>query len=125
MKNLKVMILAFGILGIVSMFIPTQGFTLFSLFKLLGTGQLVIMLLAFGLPAAMGGLALSKPPIQKWQAGVALAGFALASYKLEVWKIFKDFGGLFKVVPMLLIVVAAIGGLVVSILALAKPETAN
>jgi len=121
-KNLKVLILVFGILGIVSMFIPTQGFTLFSLFKLMGTGQLVLMLLAFALPAAMGGMAMSKPPMQKWQAGVAAAGFALACVKLEVWKVFGELGALFKVFPMLLIVVAAIGGVIVSILALTKSE---
>jgi hypothetical protein len=121
-KNLKVLILVFGILGIVSMFIPTHGFTLFSLFKLVGTGQLALMLIAFALPAAMGGMAMSKPPLQKWQSGVALAGFALACVKLEVWKIFKDFGGLFKVLPMLLIVVAAIGGVIVAALSLAKGD---
>jgi hypothetical protein len=121
-KNLKLLILVFGILGIVSMFVPSHGFTLFSLFKLVGTGQLAIMLIAFALPAAMGGMAMAKPPLQKWQAAVATAGFALASFKLEIWKIFKDFGGLFKMIPMLLIVVACIGGLVVSIMALAKGE---
>jgi hypothetical protein len=121
-KNLKMLILVFGILGVVSMFIPTHGMTLFSLFKLMGTGQMALMLIAFILPAAMGGMAMSKPPMQKWQSGVAAAGFALACVKLEVWKIFKDFGGLFKVVPMLLIVVAAIGGLVVSVMSIAKSE---
>lgn len=122
MKNLKVLILAFGILGIVAMFIPMQGFTLFSLFKLIGMGQLVIMLAAFGVPVAMGAMAMSKPPMQKWQAGVALAGFGLGAFKLEVWKVFGELGALFKMVPMLLIVVAAIGGVVVSALALAKGE---
>jgi len=121
-KNLKVLILVFGILGIVSMFIPTHGFTLFSLFKLMGTGQLALMFISFALPAAMGGMAVAKPPIQKWQAGVAAAGFALACVKLRIWEAFKDLGGLFKVFPMLLIFIAAVGGLVVSIMALAKGE---
>ena len=122
MKNSKVLILVFGILGIVSMFIPMHGFTLFSLFKLAGTGQLALMVLSFGLPAAMGAMATAKPPMQKWQAGVALAGFALACVKLEIWKVLPHIGELFKAFPMLLIVIAAIGGLVVSILGLAKGD---
>jgi hypothetical protein len=123
-KNLKMLMLVFGILGIVSMFIPTHGMTLFSLFKLLGTGQLVIMLAAFALPAAMGGMAVSKPPLQRWQSIVALLGSALACWKLEIWKTLAHIGELFKALPMLLIVVAAVGGLVVAILSLAKAEQA-
>jgi hypothetical protein len=121
-KNLKVLILVFGILGIISMFIPVHGFTLFSLFKLMGTGQLALMVLSFGLPAAMGGMAVAKPPMQKWQGGVALAGFALGCVKLRVWEALGHFGELTKMFPMLLIVIAAIGGVVVSILSLVKGE---
>ena len=111
-------VLAFGVLGLLSMFIPSHGMTLFSLFKLVSGGQLVIMLLVFAIPAVMGVL-MVKGPAQKWQAGVALAGFALACVKLEIWKTLPHIGELAKVFPMLLIVVAAIGGLVASIMALA------
>ena len=121
MKNAKIGVLAFGVLGLISMFIPTQGITLFSLFKLISSGQLVIMLLAFGLPAAMGAL-MVKGPAQKWQGGVAAAGFALACVKLEVWKAIPHIGELTKMFPMLLIVLAAIGGLVASIIALTAKE---
>lgn len=121
MKNLKLGVLVFGVLGLISMFIPTQGMTLFSLFKLIGAGQLVIMLLSFGLPAAMGAL-MVKGPAQKWQGGVAAAGFALACVKLEVWKAVAHIGELTKMFPMLLIVVAAIGGLVTAILSLTAKE---
>lgn len=118
----KKLILAFGVLGIVSMFIPTNGFMLFSLFKLIGTGQLVIMLAAFGVPVAMAAMAMSKPPMQKWQTGVSLACFGLGAFKLEVWKVLPHIGELFKMIPMLLIVVAAIGGVIVSIMGLVKGE---
>lgn len=119
---MKKLILAFGVLGLAAMFIPTNGFMLFSLFKMLGMGQLVIMLAAFAIPVAMGAMAMSKPPMQKWQAGVALAAFGLGAFKLEVWKVIAHIGELFKVIPMFLIVVAAIGGVVVSIMALVKGE---
>ncbi len=94
---------------------------MFSLFKLISTGQLVIMLLAFGLPAVMGAL-MMKGPVQKWQAGVAAAGFALGCVKLEVWKAVAHIGELTKMFPMLLIVIAAIGGLVASIISLTAKE---
>jgi hypothetical protein len=120
-KNSKVGVLAFGVLGLISMFIPTHGMTLFSLFKLVGSGQLVLMLLSFGLPAAMGAM-MMKGPAQKWQAGVAAAGFALACVKLEIWKTVPHIGELVKIFPMLLIVIAAIGGLVASIISLTAKE---
>ena len=121
MKNSKIGVLAFGVLGLISMFIPTHGMTLFSLFKLISTGQLVIMLLAFGIPTVMGAL-MMKGPAQKWQGGVAAAGFALACVKLEVWKAIAHMGELAKMFPMLLIVVAAIGGVVFSIISLTAKE---
>jgi hypothetical protein len=120
-KNSKIGVLAFGVLGIIAMFIPSHGMSLFSLLKLISKGQLVIMLLAFGLPAVMGAL-MVKGPAQKWQGGVAAAGFALASYKLEIWKAIAHIGDLVKAFPMLLIVLAAIGGLVASILTLTAKE---
>lgn len=121
MKNLKIGILVCGVLGILSMFIPKEGMTLFSLFKLLGGAQLGIMLAAFGLPTAMGAMAL-KGPMQKWQAGVAAAGFGLASFKLEVWKALPHIGDLVKFFPMLLIVLSAVVGLILSIVVLVKGE---
>ncbi len=121
MKNTKIGVLAFGVLGLLSMFIPTHGMTLFSLFKLAGSGQVGIMLAAFAIPAVMGAL-MVKGPVQKWQGGVAAAGFLLACWKLEVWKAIAHVGELAKVFPMLLIVIAAIGGLVFSVLSLTAKE---
>lgn len=118
----KKLIVAFGALGIISMFIPMSGMMLFSLFKLIGMGQLIIMLAAFGVPLALGFMAISKPPLQKWQAGVSAACFGLGCFKLEVWKVLPHIGELVKMFPMLLIVVAAIGGLVVSIMGIVKGE---
>jgi hypothetical protein len=120
-KNSKIGVLAFGVLGLLAMFIPSHGVSLFTILKAFSKGQLVIMLVAFGLPTVMGAL-MMKGPVQKWQAGVAAAGFALASYKLEVWKAIAHVGELVKVLPTLLIVLAAIGGLVASIISLTAKE---
>ena len=120
MKNAKIGVLAFGVLGLLSMFIPSHGFTLFSLFKLAGSGQLILMLAAFALPAVMGGMMMKGA--QKWQAGVAAAGFLLGCIKLEVWKALPHIGELAKMFPMLLIVLSAIAGLVCAIVALTAKE---
>lgn len=121
MKNTKIGVLAFGVLGLLSMFIPTQGMTLFSLFKLAGSGQVALMLVSFAVPAVMGAMML-KGPAQKWQGGVAAAGFALGCVKLRVWEMLPHMGELFKVFPMLLIVLSAIAGLVFAILSLTAKE---
>jgi hypothetical protein len=121
---MKKLILAFGVLGVVAMFIPMGGGmpSMFSMLKAFAMGQLVIMLVAFALPAAMGAMAMSKPPLQKWQAGVALAGFGLAAWKLQIWTWLSHIGEAVKSIPTLLFMVAVIGGVIASIMALVKSE---
>lgn len=121
MKNMKVLILVFGILGVISLFIPTEGFTMFAFLKLAGMGYLVPVLGGFVLAAVMGGMGLAKPPMQQWQAGAAAAGFAMVFVRLKFWQMLKGIGD----APLSgkLLIVAVLGGLIVSILALAKPES--
>jgi len=121
MKNMKVLILVFGILGVISLFIPMEGFTLFAALKAGGMGDLIPILGGFVLAAVMGGMGLAKPPMQQWQAGAAAAGFALIFVKGKMWHVLD----MFKLpgIPFKLLAVACIGGLIVSILALAKPES--
>lgn len=120
MKNMKVLILVFGILGVISLFIPSGGFTTFALLKALGMSYLVPVLGGFVLAAVMGGMGLAKPPMQQWQAGAAAAGFAMVFVRFKFWQIFKGIGD--APISMKLMIVAVLGGLVVSIIALAKPE---
>jgi hypothetical protein len=86
-KNLKVLILLFGVMGIVSMFLPMgEGMpSLFSLAMEYDKVQLILMLAAFGVPAAVGAMGLAKPPAQAWHGIAALAGFALGAVKLRIW----------------------------------------
>ncbi len=120
MKNMKVLILVFGILGAISLFIPMDGFTMFAFLKMAGMGYLVPVLGGFVLAAVMGAMGLAKPPMQQWQAGAAAAGFALVFIRMKMWQ------GLGKIMdsplPAKLMIVAVFGGLICSILALAKPE---
>lgn len=122
MKNMKVLILVFGILGVISLFIPTDGFTMFALLKLGGTVPFLLPVLGgFVLAAVMGGMGLAKPPMQQWQAGAAAAGFAIVFVRLKFWQMIKGIGD----APLSgkLLIVAVLGGLIVSIIALAKPES--
>src|SRR5262245_36699951 len=114
------LILVFGVLGLVSLFIPSQGFTMFAFLRLAGMGYVVPVLGGFIAAIAMGAMAMKKPPLLQWQAGVAAAGFALVFVRLEFWRMLKGIGD----APLggKLLIVSVLGGLVVSILAIAKKE---
>lgn len=116
---MKKLILAFGALGLVSMFIPTHGVMMISAFKAAGMLHLVLMLAAFAIPVAVAAAAKSFQPIH---AIAALAGFGLACVKLEVWRLLPEIGALTSILPLFLMVIAAVGGAIVSIIAVAKPE---
>jgi len=121
MKNMKVLILVFAILGVVSLFIPMDGgFTMFAALKAMGVGQLALILGGFVVAAVMAGMGLAKPPMQQWQAGVALAGFGLVFIKGRMWNLADAFRA---PLPMKLMAIAVIGGLIFSIIALVKPES--
>ncbi|MDB4963756.1 MAG: hypothetical protein JWP01_3755 [Myxococcales bacterium] len=122
MKNLKVVILICGILGLVSMFLPMgSGMpSMFSIFMEFDKFQLILMLAAFGVPTAVAAMGLAKPPAQAWHGIAALAGFALAAVKTRIW---SSIGHIMDA-PMSgkLMLIATIVGLVVAIMAVVKPE---
>jgi hypothetical protein len=118
---MKKLILAFGALGLVSMFIPTHGVMLISAFKAAGMLHLILMLAAFLIPLGVAASAKSFQPIH---AIVALGGFVIACVKLEVWSLLPHIGALTEIFPLFLMVIAATAGAIVSIIAVAKPERA-
>ncbi|MGN6103938.1 MAG: hypothetical protein ACTHU0_02430 [Kofleriaceae bacterium] len=122
MRNLKVVVLVFGIVGLISMFLPLgDGMpSMFKLFMEFDKVQLLLMLAAFGIPTAVGAIGLAKPPFKQVHAGLAVAGFGLASFKMEIWKAISHIGA--APLSAKLMLIAAAGGLIVSILALVKPE---
>jgi len=121
-KNLKVVILVFGILGLVSMFLPMGGGmpSMFSIFMEFDKFQLILMLAAFGVPTAVCAMGLAKPPAQAWHGIAALAGFALAAVKTRIW---SSIGQIMDA-PLSgkLMLVAVVGGVITSIMAVVKPE---
>jgi hypothetical protein len=120
MKNIKFGVLAFGVLGILSLFIPMEGFTLFSMLKATSMVDLVIILVGFGVPIAVGVMGMSKP-FKVPMAAAALVGFGLIAVKSKIWTTLPhimDLPGIgFK-----LFIVAQVGGIVCAAIALAKPE---
>lgn len=117
MRNLKVLILVFGALGLLALLLHIDH--LKSLFEHEPV-EAIILLGGFGLPLLVGVMGIVRPPFQTWQAVVALVGFAVHAIRGRVWRTVPDFLHASTSYKMLL--VAIIGGVIASGLALAKPE---
>jgi len=114
-KNIKFAVLAFGVLGLLGLLVTggiMEGIKH-------DTANTVLVLAGFAIPAVLGGLAI-KAGLKRPQAGIALAGFALTFVKLRVWQMIK----FLSLMPMglKLAIIASAAGLVVAIVAVAKPE---
>ena len=118
MKNLKFGVLAFGLLGIISMFIPSGGFKFFD-FAALDAKMVYGPLAGFAVAAIFGILGVVKPPFGKVNAIAATAGFGVAFVLLKMWKIGDLFKGPF---PIKLMVISVLAGLIISIIAVVKSE---
>jgi hypothetical protein len=120
MKVMKLLILLFGCVGLVGYVAPVDGASLF-LDTLHDEAVTAILILAgFGVPAIMAVLGVAKPPFQSWQAVAALAGFVLVGVKIRLWDLLPniaDTGWTGK-----LMAVGSVAGVVVSAIAVAKPE---
>jgi hypothetical protein len=112
-KNLKLLILGCGAALLVMMFVDGLNFSE-------AAADTIIMLAAYALPTVMGLMGIAKPPYQSWQAAMSAAGFGVAAVRTKIWDTlpgFMDANGKGKAAVILLVV-----GLVVSLLAIAKPE---
>jgi len=114
-KYLKLGVVICGALGLAGMVMTGIGAMLES-----NSASTIVMLIAFALPVLMAVTGLARPPFQAWQAGVSLACFALAAFKLRIWNILE----VITVVPMgLRLIVAGAGlGVIVSVVAVLRPE---
>jgi hypothetical protein len=123
-KFLKVLVLVFGAAGLVSLFLPLSegGESLYALLNAADRAQLIIMLSGFGVPTALAILGLVKPPFAAWQGIASLACFALMAVKTHVWDILGDFSS--GPTSTKLMIGAILGGVLVSLVAVAKPERA-
>jgi hypothetical protein len=129
-KNLKFGVLAFGVLGLISVFLPLASFgdRSISLWDAHSgaAGMVYGTMAGFAIAAVAGVLGAVKPPFGKPQAGIALVGFIVAMTMMsdkKPWKVFDFFSG-GGAIGAKLLAISAIGGLVVSIIALVKSEEA-
>jgi hypothetical protein len=121
MNNIKYGILAFGVLGLIGCFLPMiseEGMSI-SLFKLreADAGMVYIVMAGFAAAAVMGGLALKG--LLRWQAIVATVGFALVLIKFRDGLPTDIFKG---AIGSKLMGLSMIGGVICSIIGIAKPE---
>ena len=82
----------------------------------------LLVFVGYAVPAAMGGMGLAKPPFLQWQAIASLAGFGLAFVKLKMWEALPHIADAPAKIAVFML--ATVAGIVISILAIAKPENA-
>ena len=119
MKHLKLLVALFAALGVVSIVMELGAFKDSLSHNTLDT---VLVLLGWAFPLIMGVLGVTKPPFEAWQGVTALAGFALVGIKLRTWEALPHFGEL--ATSLQLANVAIVGGAIVSVIAVVRPERA-
>jgi membrane-associated PAP2 superfamily phosphatase len=121
-KNLKLVMLLCGLAGLAALILPFGGGSMLKALFELDKVQGILYLAVFGLPTLMAAMAMAKPPLAPWQAGVALAGFALGVIKFRVWEMLPHIAeaGL----QGILLIASIVVGAIVSVLALLRPEAA-
>lgn len=134
MKNTKFVILAAGILGILASFLPYISEGPFSLSYwdfhkmpagnsglLNGPNQVYVALALFAIPAVLAAISLASK-MQRALAGIAAGSFVLAFALEGVRKGLTGAEGMSTAIGGKLLFIAALVGLVSSIVAAAKPE---
>jgi hypothetical protein len=98
-----------------------QSISFFSMKDAMGAGQVFLVMGGYALALVMGALAAAKPPMLRWQGIVAALGFAFVLFKLR-----GGIGEFLKgAIGAKMMIVAALVGIVFSLLTVAKPETAK
>ena len=123
MNNIKFGVLASGLIGLIACFLPLasgEGMSVsFWDMHNIDMAQTLMVMVGYGAGLAMGAMAVAKAPMQRWQAIVAALGFAFVVFKFR--------GGFIDLIThgaigAKLMGIAAIAGLVFSVLCVAKPE---
>ncbi len=124
MKKLAFPIIAFSILGLISLFVPITNGSMFQVFLEFDKFRLVMMIAAFAIPAAAAVMALRAVRTESWHGIAALAGFAVATVKMELWSLVSNITKL--PLAMLLLTIAILGGVLCSLIAVAsEPKPAS
>lgn len=118
MKQLKLLILAFGALGLLGLLVPSDGNSSLVLMLKYQRLQAVLSLVVFVMPIAMALIALIKPPMETWQAGVSLAFFAYGLLKFRPWQLLSAGVG----PQAVLLSIGVVGGVAVTLAALVRRD---
>jgi hypothetical protein len=119
-KNARLALVVSGVVGLVALIAPLSGRSLLAELVAANGLSAIVHAAIFALPAAMGALALARPPIQPWQAGVALAACVLGVVRLRAWDLALH-------LPShgprgVLLLAALVVGTVAAVVALVRPE---
>ena len=117
MKKLALPIIAFSVLGLVSLFIPMSGHSMFKVWLEFDRFRLVLIAAAFVVPIVASVLALRATRPESTHGIAALAGFAVATVKLELWSLISNITKLPG--AMLVLTLAILGGVLCSLIAVA------
>ena len=122
MKVIKVAILIFALAGVSTALVPYDGAVAFPHLVKQPTA-LLQWAAVFVLPLIMAAILLAKRPAPMWPAVIALAGFSFGFVRMHLWEVIPRIpdGGL-KSITMLVTVVAILGGMVASMIAVVKPD---
>jgi hypothetical protein len=121
-KNIKFAVLACGLLGLIACFLPMismegMSISFWDAHKAPDGVQVYLVMAGYALAAAMGAMGAAKG-LKRPQGIAALVGFAFVIFKFR-----GGFMDLLKAaIGAKLMFIAAIAGVVVSALAIAKPE---
>lgn len=116
-KAIKLAILLCGLVGLVSVFTPFDGMSLFEATRHGQIADSIIVVAGFAVPAVLAALALCRPPMAQWQAVASLAALVVLAVKTRLWEFALEVLHLPHVLQ--LFVIADIAGVVACVLALA------
>lgn len=113
MKKLSLPILAFALLGVVSLFVPGPTGSLFRIWGELDGAKLTLLVLSLGGAGAAAALATRHE--RPWHGYVALAGFSLALVKVRAWTVLS--GASAAPMSLWLLAFALVGGVICALVA--------
>ena len=116
MKTWKRVLVVCGVIGVVALLVPVDGRMLLESDRLAAFVHIAV----FVLPAAMGAMALARPPLLAWQSGVALAACVLGVARFHVWELALHLPSVGA--RGLLLVAATVVAAVASVATLLQPE---
>ncbi len=120
MKNTKLALVGCGVLGLVALIVPFAGRSLLADMLEIDPPSALVYAAIFVLPASMGALGLSRPPLRAWQSGIALAACILGVVRLQVWDLALHLPSIG--LRGVLLLAAIVIGTVAAVTTLVRPE---